>query len=64
MKRIELYLANDFKDIFTEWDEIEVYKTLSVDDDVELWGRAINLEGKFYSICRSKGNKYQIRELK
>ena len=64
MKRIELYLANDFKDIFTEWDEVEVYKTLSIDDDVELWDRAINLEGKFYSVCRSQGDKYQIRELK
>lgn len=64
MKIIELYLANDFKDIFTEWDEVEVYKTLSIDDDVELWDRAINLDGKFYSICRSQGNKYQIRELK
>lgn len=61
MKIIELYLA---KDVFTEWDEVEVYKTLSVDDDIDLWDRAINLEGKFYSICRSQGNKYQIRELK
>lgn len=63
MKKIELYLADDFKDIFTEWDEVKVYKTLSVADDVELWNRAINLEGKFYSICCSQGNKYQIREL-
>lgn len=63
MKKIELYLADDFKDIFTEWDEVKVYKTLSVADDVELWNRAINLEDKFYSICCSQGNKYQIREL-
>lgn len=63
MKKIELYLADDFKDIFTEWDEVKVYKTLSVADDVELWNRGINLEGKFYSICCSQGNKYQIREL-
>ena len=63
MKKIELYLADDFKDIFTEWDEVEVYKTLSVADDVELWDRAINLEGKFYSVCSSQENKYKIREL-
>lgn len=48
MKKIELYLADDFKDIFTEWDEVEVYRTLSVADDVELWDRVISLDGKFY----------------
>ena len=63
MKKIELYLADDFKNIFTKWDEVEVYRTLSVADDVELWNRAINLEGKFYSICCSQGNKYEIMEL-
>ena len=63
MKKIELYLADDFKDVFTEWDEVEVYKTLFVADDVELWDRAINLEDKFYSVCSSQGNKYKIREL-
>lgn len=63
MKKIELYLADDFKNIFTKWDEVEVYRTLSVADDVELWNRVINLEGKFYSICCSQGNKYEIREL-
>ena len=63
MKKIELYLADDFEGIFTEWDEVEVYRTLSVADDVELWNRAINLEGKFYSICCAQGNKYKIREL-
>lgn len=63
MKKIELYLADDFEDIFTEWDEVKIYKTLSIADDVELWNRAINLEGKVYSICCSQGNKYQIREL-
>ena len=63
MKKIELYLANDFKDIFTKWDEVKVYKTLSVADDVELWDRAINIDGKFYSVCCSQGNKYQIIEL-
>lgn len=64
MKKIELYLADDFKDIFTEWDEVKVYKILSVADDVELWGGAIELDGKFYSVCCSQGNKYEIRELK
>ena len=63
MKKIELYLADDFKDIFTEWDEVEVYKTLSVADDVELWDRVISLDGKFYSVRYSQGNKYKIREL-
>ena len=63
MKKIELYLADDFKDIFTEWDEVKVYKILSVADDVELWDRAISLDGKFYSVCCSEGNKYKIREL-
>ena len=63
MKKIELYLAEDFKDIFAEWDEVKVYKILSVADDVNLWGRAISLDGKFYSVCCSQGNKYKIREL-
>ena len=63
MKKIELYLNEDFKDIFIEWDEVKVYKTLAVADDVELWDRAIELDGKFYSICCSQGNKYKIREL-
>ena len=63
MKKIELYLADDFKDVFTEWDEVEVYKTLSVADDVELWDRVISLDGKFYSVRYSQGNKYKIREL-
>ena len=63
MKKIELYLADDFKDIFTEWDEVEVYRTLSVADDVELWDRVISLDGKFYSVRYSQGNKYKIREL-
>ena len=63
MKKIELYLDKDFKDIFTEWDEVEVYKTLYVADDVELWDRAINLNGKFYSVCCSQGDKYKIAEL-
>ena len=48
MKKIELYLADDFKDIFTEWDEVKVYKTLAIADDVELWDRAIELDGNFY----------------
>lgn len=64
MKKIELYLDEDFKDIFTEWDEVEVYKTLYVADDVELWDRAINLNGKFYSVRCSQGDKYKITELK
>lgn len=63
MKKIELYLDEDFKDIFTEWDEVKVYKILSVADDVELWDRAISLDGKFYSVCCSQGNKYKIIEL-
>lgn len=63
MKKIELYLVDDFKDIFTEWDEVKVYKILSVADDVELRDRAISLDGKFYSVCCSQGNKYKIREL-
>lgn len=63
MKKIELYLDDDFKDIFQDWDEVKVYKTLSVADDIDLWGRAINLEGKFYSVCCSQGNKYAIQEL-
>ena len=63
MKKIGLYLYEDFKDILTEWDEVKVYKTLAVADDVELWDRAIELDGKFYSICGSQGNKYKIREL-
>ena len=63
MKKIELYLYEDFKDILTEWDKVKVYKTLAVADDVELWDRAIELDGKFYSICGSQGNKYKIREL-
>ena len=63
MKKIELYLDEDFKDIFTEWDEVEVYKTLYVADDVELWDRAIKVDGKFYSVCCSQGDKYKITEL-
>ena len=63
MKKIELYLYEDFEDILTEWDEVKVYKILSVADDVELWDRAIELDGKFYSVCCSQGNKYKIREL-
>lgn len=63
MKKIELYLYEDFKDVFTEWDEVEVYRTLSIADDVDLWNRAINLDGKFYSVCTSQGNKYKIAEL-
>lgn len=64
MKKIELYLDEDFKDIFTKWDEVEVYKTLYVADDVELWDRAIKVDGKFYSVCCSQGDKYKITELK
>ena len=63
MKKIELYLYEDFKDILTEWDEVKVYKTLAIADDVELWDRAIELDGKFYSVCCSQGNRYKIREL-
>lgn len=63
MKKIELYLYEDFKDIFTEWDEVKVYRTLLVTGDIELWDRAIELDGKFYSVCSSQGNKYKIREL-
>lgn len=63
MKKIELYLADDFKDISTEWDEVKVYRTLSVADDIDLWDRAISLDGKFYYVCMSQGNKYKIREL-
>lgn len=63
MKKIELYLDEDFKDILTEWDEVEIYKTLYVADDVNLWDRAIKLDGKFYSVCCSQGNKYKIIEL-
>lgn len=50
MKKIELYLDDDFKDICTEWDEVKVYRTLSAPDDVELWDRAISLDGKVYSV--------------
>lgn len=64
MKKIELYLDDDFEDIFTKWDEVKIYKTLHVADDVELWGSAINVDGKFYSICCSQGDKYAIQELK
>ena len=63
MKKIELYLTDDFKDVFTEWDEVKAYKILSVADDVELWDRVISLDDKFYSVCCSQGNKYKIREL-
>ena len=50
MKKIELYLYEDFKDILTEWDEVKVYRTLFVVDDVKLWDRAIKIDGKFYSL--------------
>ena len=36
---------------------------MHVADDIELWDRAINLDGKFYSVCCSQGNKYKIREI-
>ena len=63
MRKIELYLDNDFKNIMQEWNEVEVFKVLSVDDNVDLWNRAISLDGKFYTVCGSQGNKYRVREL-
>ena len=35
MKKIELYLADDFKDIFTEWDEVEVSYSTEVKKSVQ-----------------------------
>ena len=35
MKKIELYLADDFKDIFTEWDEVEVSYSAEVKKSVQ-----------------------------
>lgn len=63
MKKIELYLDNNFKNILSGWEHSEPYKTLYVNDNVDIWNRALKLDNKYYSVCCSKGDKYRIIEL-
>lgn len=63
MKEIKLYLASDFATLLQEWDEVKPFKILNVDEKTDLWEGAINLNNKFYYVCCSQGNNYQLREL-
>lgn len=63
MKTIGLYLASDFKDIFQDWSEVPIFKTIEVEEDVDLWDKAIVLDGEFYSASRQDKNKYKIYKL-
>ncbi|MGL4760383.1 MAG: hypothetical protein ACRCWG_02910 [Sarcina sp.] len=63
MKKIELYLKEDLKGVWDEWDSVKPFKILMVEDNVDLWESAINLNNKFYTVWCSQGDKYKIREL-
>lgn len=63
MKTIELYLAKDFKNVLQNWSEVPVFKTIEVKDNVDLWGRAIVIDGEFYSVSSRRGNKHKIHKL-
>ncbi len=64
MKTIELYLDKDFKSVLQDWSEVPVFKTLEVEDDVDLWDKAIVLDGEFYySVSRQDKDKYKIYKL-
>ncbi|WP_027702518.1 hypothetical protein [Metaclostridioides mangenotii] len=63
MKTIELYLDKDFKSVLQDWREVPVFRTLEVKDDVDLWDRAIELDGEFYSVARQKKEKHKIYKL-
>lgn len=61
--KINLYLESDFKDIFQKWEDTPVFKTVDVEDNIDLWNRSIILDGKNYCTCSKQGNDYSIREL-
>lgn len=61
--KINLYLASDFKDIFQKWEEVPIFKTVDVEENIDLWNRSIILDDKNYCICSKQGNNYSIREL-
>ena len=63
MKTIELYLDKDFKSVLQDWSEVPVFKTLEVEDDVDLWGKAIEIDGEFYSVGRRQWEKHKIYKL-
>lgn len=64
MRKVELYLRENFKAILQDWNELEVFKTLYISDDEDLWGRVIKIDGSFYTVCSSQADKYSVRELK
>jgi uncharacterized CHY-type Zn-finger protein len=65
MRTIYLYLGDDFKDFRQDWSEVPVFKTLQVEDNLDLWNSAIKLDRKFYSIgCSQANTYYKIYKLK
>jgi hypothetical protein len=63
MKTIELYLDKDFKSVLQDWSEVLIFKTIEVEDDVDLWDKAIVLDGEFYSASCQEKEKYRIYKL-
>ena len=63
MREIELYLYEKSNYLLTDWEDMRIFKILSIPEDIDLWENIIDLDGKLYAIYWQQGNKYQIREL-
>ena len=63
MKQINLYLKDDFNNCFQGWEEVKPFKVLQVEDNVDLWGQAVLIDGDYYSACTREGEKYKLIKL-
>lgn len=63
MKQINLYLKDDFNNCFQGWEEVKPFKVLQVEDNVDLWGQAVLIDGEYYSVCSSQEENYKVIKL-
>ena len=64
--KINLYknVIRDSKEYFKiDWESSQIFKTIEVKDDLDIWSKALFIGGKFYTVSCQKGNNVKIVEL-
>lgn len=66
MKKLNLYKEtvgkNDSRWDY-DWEKSPIFRTIEVEDDVDIWNTPMMIDGKFYCCCCAQGDCFKITEL-
>lgn len=64
LRKAEFYIVNEKDGIVLPWNKLELFKTIEIEDNVNLFGTVLVFDGECYTVLAALGDKFRIVKAK